>query len=216
VNRLFSTLSDSTVYEYSTIYALRLQEIETINNSIGGNNSLEINEKLMNQYTLQWLRGELDSLSSSDSASIENMANSCPFVNGYGVYKARVLMHAFGNYSNLSDKYLCNAVGMYKNGSGEDDPEINSALILNQKDAEIRLSPNPFDNKLTIEYKLESGEEAIFILYDLVGKEVYRTGIESSTNKATLSIPELTKGVYLFRYSTKKGKVNYSGKLIKE
>jgi hypothetical protein len=82
--------------------------------------------------------------------------------------------------------------------------------------AEIRLSPNPFDNKLTIEYKLESGEEAIFILYDLVGKEVYRTGIESSTNKATLSIPELTKGFYLYRYSTKKGNVNYSGKLIKE
>jgi hypothetical protein len=42
--------------------------------------------------------------------------------------------------------------------------------------------------------------------------------IESSTNKATLSIPEITKGVYLYRYSTKNknGEVNYTGKLIKK
>jgi hypothetical protein len=139
VNRLLSTLSDSTVYEDSTIYALRLQEIETINNSIGGNNSLEINEKLMNQYTLQWLRGELDSISSADSASIENMANSCPFVNGYGVYKARVLLHAFGNYTNLNDKYLCNAIGMFKNGSGEIEPEINSKLLNKEMETEIQV-----------------------------------------------------------------------------
>jgi hypothetical protein len=31
-----------------------------------------------------------------------------------------------------------------------------------------------------------------------------------------ISLPELTKGVYLYHYSTKNGEINYSGKLIKE
>jgi hypothetical protein len=216
VNRLLSTLSDSVIYLDTTMYKLRLQEIETLNNLISGNNSLEINEKLVNNYLLQWYRGELDVQNSEDSLFIDNLANSCPFVNGYGVYKARVLLHAFGNSTNLSDKYLCNAVGMYKNGRQEDEPEINPALIVDKKEVEIQLYPNPFNDELTIEYKLASGEKATFVLYDLVGKEVYRKDIESATNKVSLLVPELSKGVYFYKYSIKNGEQNYSGKLIKE
>ena len=195
---------------------MRLQEIETINNSIAGNNSLELNEKLINQYIIEWHRGELDIHNSADSAFIDNLANSCPFVNGYGVYKARVILHAFGNYTNLSDNYLCNSVGMYKNGKGGDEPEINPALLLNQNEIEIRVYPNPFDNMLEIECKLDFGTESNFTLYDIVGKEVYHKMIQSSTNKTILLIPELSKGVYLYKYKNKHAKVNYSGKLIKE
>lgn len=175
----------------------------------------ELNEKLINQYIIQWHRGELDIHNSADSAFIDNMANSCPFVNGYGVYKARVLLHAFGNYTNLSDKYLCNTVGMYKNGRRDDEPEINTALLLNQKDNDIKVYPNPFDNMLEIEYRLDSGAEAVFILFDLVGKEVYRKIIKSSTNKTIISTPELSNGVYLYKF-TIDGQNSFVGKLIKE
>jgi hypothetical protein len=215
VNHLLSTLNDSIIYSDTAMFNMRLQEIEITNNSIGGNNSLELNEKLINQYIIQWHRGELDIHNSADSAFIYNMSNSCPFVNGYGVYKARVLLHAFGNHANLSDKYLCNEVGMYKNGKGVDEPEINTALLLNQNETEIRVYPNPFDNMLEIECKLDSGTEAVFILYDFVGKEVYRKTLQSATNKAILLIPELSKGVYLYRYSID-GQNNFVGKLIKE
>jgi hypothetical protein len=67
-----------------------------------------------------------------------------------------------------------------------------------------------------IEYKLDSGTEAVFILYDIVGKEVYRKTLQSATNKAILIFPELSKGVYFYKYSNKQTEVNYSGKLIKE
>ena len=171
---------------------------------------------MKSKYIIQWYRGELDINNSADSTFIVNIANSCPFVNGYGVYKARVLLHVFGNYSNLSDKYLCNAVGMYKNNRGVDEQEINTTLLLNQNETEIRVYPNPFVNNLEIEYKLDSGTEAVFILYDIVGKEVYRKTLQSATNKAILIIPELSKGVYFYKYSNKQIELNYSGKLIKE
>jgi hypothetical protein len=43
-----------------------------------------------------------------------------------------------------------------------------------------------------------------------------RKGIESATNKVTLLVPELSKGVYFYKYSLKNGEQNYSGKLIKQ
>jgi hypothetical protein len=122
---------------------------------------------------------------------------------------------------SLSTNSIClppppNSVGMYKNGKGGDEPEINPALLLNQNEIEIRVYPNPFDNMLEIECKLDFGTESNFTLYDIVGKEVYHKMIQSSTNKTILLIPELSKGVYLYKYKNKHAKVNYSGKLIKE
>ena len=67
---------------------------------------------------------------------------------------------------------------------------------------------------------LAGGSENLFYLaYGMPQSRTSRKAeIESSTNKATLSIPEITKGVYLYRYSTKNknGEVNYTGKLIKK
>ena len=40
-----------------------------------------------------------------------------------------------------------------------------------------------------------------------------RDGIESATNKVTLLVPELSKGVYFYKYNLKNGEQNYSGKL---
>jgi hypothetical protein len=158
--------------------------------------------------------GELDIHNSADSAFIDNMANSCPFINGYGVYKARVLLHAFGHYNNLSDKYLCNAVGMYKNGNNV-EPEMNLNFVKKEIDAEILIYPNPFSTQITLEYKLESGSQAEFVVYDLIGNKILNQSLSSAINKVNIDIPNLSKGVYIYRYSCQNGN-SFIGKLIKE
>ena len=63
----------------------------------------------------------------------------------------------------------------------------------------ITVYPNPVTDELTI----ENANQATFILYDVVGKEVYKTTI--SSDKETLNIAYLQKGVYVGQVVNKDG-----------
>jgi len=215
VNILLQSLRDSIVYQDSIQYEMRLQEMETLNNSIAGNHSLEINEKVMNQLIIRWFREGLDSLSSADSLLIDNLANSCPFVNGYGVYKARMLMHTFGSYSNWSDKSHCNAAGLFKNEGAFEEPVIHKDL-LKAKGGDLVVYPNPFGRELNLEFDDSPPSPLTFHLFDISGREVYQGIIQGSSRREKLKIPFLKPGVYLYRVETSSGEGKYFGKLIKE
>ena len=215
INQLIKTLGDSTVYGDSLQYAIRLQEIEALNNAIGGNNSLELNEKLINQLLVQWLRGDLALLSSSDATMIENMANSCPFVNGNGVYKARLLLYGLGSFSGHTDKHLCNAVGMFKNADGDEEPQIGFDQLRGKVEG-VSVYPNPFTEEVNLEFEGVVKDVATFRLFDVSGRELFQQFIDGKARRIRINLPVLNPGVYMYRIDGHLDTETFYGKLIKE
>jgi hypothetical protein len=62
---------------------------------------------------------------------------------------------------------------------------------------------------------LKAGKEAEFILFDLLGNVILKQVLSSSVNRIVIKLPNLSKGVYLYRYNIN-GENQFVGKLIKE
>lgn len=216
INELLVSLEDSTVFHDSVLYEARLQEIQAINNSITGSNSLELNEKLMNQFLITWCHGNFTMLNSADSQLIANMAYSCPFVNGFGVYKARMLLSAFGNPISQTDKYLCNAVGLYKSTGEGDEPQIDRNTLVDSDTDGVRIFPNPFSREITVECQGNAGGGGTFSLFDVEGRTVFQEALPANKRLLTLVFPPLSPGIYHYRIARQNGTKIFTGRLIKE
>jgi hypothetical protein len=172
----------------------------------------------MNTFYIDMLRGQYDSLEvdSADLVLIENLANSCPFINGYGVYKARILNTMLGNYTNVNDITLCNGAGMYKNGyAGDDEPIIDPNLLTIVKDGNIKIYPNPFNNQITIDYSLDQNEKGVVNIFDLLGRLIQNIDLNPATNRVTIKVNNIANGVYFYKFIINE-RVVESGKLIKD
>ncbi len=80
---------------------------------------------------------------------------------------------------------------------------------------EVRVSPNPISQHATIFYSLDQGQPVTFAIYDLLGREVFRTMDEIETAGAhTLNFDasHLQQGTYLYKL-TAGGAVN-QGKIV--
>ncbi len=194
----------------------RLEQIENINNSIEGNNNIDLNEKIVNQYYLKWTLGGINALTASEQNNLEALAMSCPFINGTSVYKARTIYASINAGIDFDDLQICHGAGVYKNGNGtSNEVAIDPKLLDVLANESFALYPNPASTQITIDYALAENEEGKIIFYDLLGRECLTINLSSRINRVTTSINMLHNGVYLFRYY--KNGVPYSnGKLIKE
>ena len=158
------------------------------------------------------MKNGTDNLNTADSIWIAQLAYSCPFVNGYGVYKARTLLKLIGSFDNPNDKNLCNASGMYKMNSEENEPFIN---LSNQETELVKVYPNPFNDIVTIEYDFNANEDATIFVYDIVGNIILSDKLDYKYKIKTLNLRQQASGIYFYKLSTPFGK-NFTGKLIKE
>jgi hypothetical protein len=77
-----------------------------------------------------------------------------------------------------------------------------------------KIYPNPFQHQLVLESGIVKGE-TIFKLTDLTGKVIYSLTL-SSSEKQMIQLPELAKGLYIYRWEDKAGHILKEGKLIRE
>jgi hypothetical protein len=77
-----------------------------------------------------------------------------------------------------------------------------------------KIYPNPFQHQLVLESGIVKGE-TIFKLTDLTGKVIYSLTL-STSEKQMIQLPELAKGLYIYRWEDKAGHVLKEGKLIRE
>lgn len=107
------------------------------------------------------------------------------------------------------------AVDIYEN-----EAAMEEALAAMQKQqnttpenqAGVKVYPNPSGDKLTVEYGESTGNETIFILCDLEGKEVKRTSL-TSTGTQTVDLHGIPSGTYLYKIVTD-GTEADTGKII--
>ncbi len=212
-------LSDSTLMTDSATWAGSLLSAIQNNNNLGTGQVFEANAKWINGLYLHALAGGIDSIDAELYEDIETLANTCPYLGGNAVYRARTLMGMLRPGVHYDDLIICNGQGVYKNGISKLQQQLlDIANAQHEKlleDKGVLVYPNPTHAQITIEYLIERNERLDIVIYDLVGNKLKSEQLKFNSNKSSIDLNGFSTGMYFYQIKSSLGKI-YSGKLIIE
>lgn len=179
-----NTLNDSTIFQNL------IQEVTQENTALPIGRLFENYEKDLNRIYLDVLTHGWQNLTTADFEQLEELALSCPFVNGSAVYKARSLYAHIQPGLSYNDLEICNAVGVYKNLRSD-----NSENDLFGDAFEILIYPNPAIDRLNIHTSLDHKQMNIR-LFDMTGNNVKDVCLPVHDGKTELEVSSLHQGIY--------------------
>lgn len=83
---------------------------------------------------------------------------------------------------------------------------LSFSAFSQEKDVEnLNAIPNPFSNNTTITFESKSSNEAVFTVYNVLGKAIYREKLSAKkgTNSFVFSKNNLANGVYVYSIQVK-------------
>lgn len=167
---------------------------QVLNASISANNDIETNQKFLNDIVINNYLSNITNYTTSQLNDLRVLASKCPFTDGLAVYQARVMLSGI---DSLGTEYYnaCETDGdetrmSYTNTDASQDG--NAALLV---------YPNPATNQLTVNYQIESTDEAVFEVYNSIGEKVMLQKLSAGENEQTFSVVQLNSGVYFYKYS---------------
>jgi hypothetical protein len=175
----------------STIFQNQIQELYLLNTSLPVGRLFENFEIQLNRIYLDVLSSGWSSLSTADVELIEDLALSCPFVNGSAVYKSRSLYAHLNPGISYDDLEICNSVGVYKNGVTQSENLINTSF-------DILIYPNPTSDQLYFKATVPDGKVEIQI-FDVTGKLILETHLKFIQGSSFLNVSALHTGLYQIR-----------------
>jgi len=122
-------------------------------------------------------------------------------------------------YSN--PKYYGDAVYTARDMLGivvADFPQVTSQPKLkgqnNINNEEILVYPNPTTGLITVEFSEISKNLFTIELYNMTGQKCYETNISNNTNKKSIDLSKLPKGIYFFKLQSLNKNIIYTEKII--
>lgn len=223
IDALIQSLADSNTLKNSSGFSSLLNEAKLLNDGISSTELFAITEQRMNNHYFKQLEWGYPALSATDWEDIESIAQECPFVAGNGVYKARTLLSHLNPLRFYNDLNVCNAVGMYKGGSGlfeQEDEELfgntsNNAILKSLVKEAIKLFPNPSDDVVNVSYKISGLNVGMLQIIDIHGRVCKVIQLPSGDNTIPFSIADLSSGVYTYKFIVNKAILNI-GKFVRE
>jgi uncharacterized repeat protein (TIGR03803 family) len=117
-------------------------------------------------------------------------------------------------------------IGSYFYGTGSLGGTHNGGVIFKYGDTitgineltnanEVRVYPNPFDGKFTIESSVVSGQSSVEI-YNVLGEQIAKSQWPLANSRMQIDLSDKPTGIYFYRIISEKGDFIASGKLIKE
>jgi hypothetical protein len=179
-----NTLNDSSIFQN------QIQELIQENTTLPIGRLYENFEKDLNRIYLDLLTQGWQKLTTADFEELEELAFSCPFVNGSAVYKARSLYAHIQPGLSYNDLEICNAVGVYKNVTN--DNSKNDPL---GDEFEILIYPKPSSDRLNIHTSLDNKQMNIRI-FDMTGNMVKSVNIPVNEGKTELIVASFNPGIY--------------------
>jgi hypothetical protein len=215
-----NVLADSNNIADTELWETKLQEAKNANTDIPNTAIFISNAKNINEIYLQSLEFGADSLSEAQWETIENLANSCPYISGDAVYKAREIMANKNPSINYNDLQICNSQGFYRttkaSGLAQRLQQVNADYSANKnilKNATAFVYPNPATNLINLNYNLQNSETATLFIYNLIGEELIQFKMITNKNLKNININTLGSGLYTYKFIPTIGNVS-SGKLI--
>jgi hypothetical protein len=118
---------------------------------------------------------------------------------------AHILATAYAPLRHYDDLWICNNMGVYKNGNTRFMEELNAVegrkeKSIAKKKGNFDVFPNPATELINIQYLGEPDmNQATFKLYDLTGKLILTD--QFGVGHAIISIPPMATGVYTYTIS---------------
>jgi hypothetical protein len=165
------------------------------------------NEKIINQLYLKQLELSLESLDVADKEHILNVVNSCLYVNGTAVFKARTLALQFNPSQDFYDLNLC--INQSNNSALNDEEYILKKTIT--KEMECLILENPVDHIL--KSKHSQAQNITFIIYEVIYNAIKRIELDGQFNFANINVEELPTGNYIYK-SIFDNKTTSNGKIL--
>jgi hypothetical protein len=184
---------DTLINDTLNIDTIKLNFVKTLNNNFVPTTLMGTNEKAMNQLYLKQLELGINSLDNVDKDALNNMANSCLYVNGTAVFKARTLALQLNPSMDFYEVSLCTAQG--KNGGISDDEYISQKTT--SSNLECIILENPLDQILKLKHS--KAQNITFIIYDMIGNAIKRVELDSQSNFANINVTELPMGNYIYK-----------------
>ncbi len=172
---------------------------KALNTTITPQNLIETNSKEVNRIYLN--RIAVDSIIySSDSLILYNIAMQSPLTGGNAVYNARAILDisVTDNFQTNNNTFLLPLV----------KPQVSNY-------SNIKIYPNPANDKLFIQLDDTMNGMAIIEINDLTGKLIYNTSINADFKLQTIDISKVSKGIYYLRISNNKSSNNQKLVIIK-
>ncbi|MBK7762511.1 MAG: T9SS type A sorting domain-containing protein [Bacteroidetes bacterium] len=205
------------------LYEQLLEDAENQNEDILPDNVQDENENLVNEIYIRVLHSGSSILNTEDSSFIVTLANTCPFIGGSAVYKARFLNALIAPGTQYDDIKLCNQAGVYKNGGGsskglfDDENDFLKSLKppIKSQNSIFGLVPNPANEGITINYSLLASTAINeFIVYDILGRERMRTILNSQATHTYINTSQLQQGIYICRFLVNNNQVQTTKLMI--
>lgn len=176
---LFSTIDDSlNTGNYSYV--------NTLLNSYNPSFSIEQNYKRFYEMYIDAMTGNF---SSSDTTDLENLASSCPMLNGTVVFSARSLHNSY--YNNYKQ---------YDDNCPQTQPTVSKMSSIptttTKKSFDLNFFPNPTTGTINIESSDKANHNYKMEVYDLSGRNVMKQNIFLE-NGATQFKLDAQNGVYM-------------------
>jgi hypothetical protein len=176
----FSAIEDEIVFGDYTL-------ANNVNSAIITNNTLEQNEKTVNDLILRKLIDPNYVYIADDTSILYSIAVQCPIAGGNAVYQARNLLMSIEN-KVIEFKDNCNEKSKRYN--------VKNAVEINQT---FKLSPNPNNGNMVLEYSLAENEKGLIAIYDLKGELITQYALNNSVNKLAINREELNNGIYFYK-----------------
>jgi len=157
-------------------------------------------------YEVQQLiiQEDYEQLAATDSLLLLTLGESCPWLNGDAVYKARALFGKLNPEYTFDGDYCSN----------------NGLIPLQQAETNIsplsmELFPNPAKDYLLVRLNRPLATQQVCQVYDITGKEIMVDWLQGEGNTLLLETMSLLPGVYIIEIRAKEGE-KVSQKFIKQ
>lgn len=168
-----------------------------LNVSILPNNFNEYLERQVNDIYLRTYGQGVDTLSTSDIATLQYLIHICPQAGGPSIYKARALYMMVNDTITYNDSVVCRNAGYFRESQELLMPELKTL----QKDKSFNVFPNPGKDYLKIMLK-GNNEDGEVVIYSATGTVIKRLILNKDVNIKDLDISQWAEGYYLIKYTS--------------
>ena len=134
---------------------------------------------------------DLTQMNADNETRLREIAQRCPLDDGFGVYMARSALLKIDtlpkNYYNECELELPSLEGQRNKTNISDDEAV------------FNIYPNPTYGLLTIEYTLDSEDIGRVEVFDLSGRSIFGSPLNSGSLNTHINLKDLSSGLYMVK-----------------
>ena len=163
-----------------------IDEAIDLNGNIDAEGIYQFNQQSINDIYLNTVAKKTFSLDTTQSETVADISNQCPYEGGFAVFTARTLYHMMIQNEYFDDRVLC----ILESKEIKDDYE--SSIL-------FRIFPNPAINHTSIEYYAPGKYCSSIQVSNVLGVDVWNKNLNVENETIDLDTHAFPAGIYFVK-----------------